>query len=1111
MPAQFNIRQSNTAAIETLQKALGLPRVIAATLVARGITCPQQATDFLNPSLERDWENPYTIPGMREVVDGMEAAMRDGKRIVVFGDFDLDGISATAVLTRGLLAMGGQAYPFVPRRQEEGYGITEAAIERVMELSPDVLISVDCGISCRDEVRILKHRGVQVFITDHHEPAELVPEDVPVCNPKLDPECPSCVLAGVGVALKIVQALGARFGMPHLWREFTDLATLGTVADLVPMVAGNRALVADGVARMNKNPRPCIAALLDAAGASDKPVASTSLSFSIIPRLNAAGRMGDAALALDLLLEDDFSRACEKAAELEQVNDQRRAIEAELAEIATLQAQEVYHGQRALVVSGEGWHEGVKGIVASRLVRTYGIPTILFAVDEEGEAHGSGRSVGSVNLFRAVESCSDLLTRFGGHEAAVGVTLPAENLPAFTERLCAYMETLPDGNFHPRIDIDATVSLDELTIETVEELERLAPFGQENRQPVFLAQSVSLSRSRAVGADKNHFSTTLTDGVHQVSGIMFHCASIDRLMHCDSVVNAAFEVQVDEWRGRRSVKAMLSFLAPVRPCAALESMIDPAHRTYMADLYAERDQDLVADCEEAPEEIERLDAEREKNRRAWEEVASRDEAGLVRAITSAFIGKNMLFEAQQEVLDALSAEKNTLSVMATGRGKSLTFQIHAARLALLEHKASLFIYPLRALIADQAYHLSLAMQAFGVVCEVLQGESTPEERNRIFAGLASGAIDIVLTTPEFVQFHVAEFAACKRIGFVVVDEAHHIGQAQAGGRTAYAELDQVIKALGDPVTLSLTATAPPACAEKIRKVLGVSHEVYDHTCRKNLILDDQRNIKQRDQYLANMLSSGEKTVIYVNSRQQSVSLARTLRKQVPQIAPFIGFYNAGLSREDRQRVEELFRTGTMTVLVCTSAFGEGVNIPDIRHVVLYHMPFNEVEFNQMSGRAGRDGNPATIHLLFSAADRSINEGILTEATPDHDVLAQIYRALKRLGANSSEGMITASDEDIAHAATNQRQIQAVSPSCVACAIAVFRELGLITVDITYPGRRRAIQLVEGATKVELTDSVRYREGLGEIEVFRAFSEWVTRAHAHDLRKRIERPILPNES
>ena len=276
------------------------------------------------------------------------------------------------------------------------------------------------------------------------------------------------------------------------------------------------------------------------------------------------------------------------------MNDQRRAIEAELSEIAKAQAAEIYHGQRALVVSGESWHEGVKGIVASRLVNTYGVPALLFAIEGD-EARGSGRSVGQINLFKAIESVADLTTRFGGHDAAVGVTLPAKNLPAFTERLCAYMDALPEDAFHPLIEIDTCVDLDELTLENVEKLDALAPFGQENAVPCFLARDVTLANCRAVGAEKNHFSCMLSNGRNSVAGIMFHCTDIEALMHTDSVVSAAFEVQIDEWRGRRSVKAMLRTLAPARACGALEACLNPENLSFVADLYATSDADLCAD------------------------------------------------------------------------------------------------------------------------------------------------------------------------------------------------------------------------------------------------------------------------------------------------------------------------------------------------------------------------------------------------------------------------------------------------------------------------------------------------------------------------------------
>ena len=774
MSAQFKIKAADPASVVRLERELGLPRFIAATLVARGIDNPAAVHRFLAPSLERDWLDPYIIPGLSDVADALEAAVKRGDHILVFGDFDLDGISATTVLTRGLRALGAQATPFIPLRFEEGYALSQAAITRACSFGPDFIVTVDCGIACKAEAAAVVEAGLGLAITDHHEPVDLVPEGVPVADPKCDANCPSSILAGVGVALKLVQVLGGRLGQPHLWRDFTDFATLGTVADLMPMRDENRALVSDGIARMNAAPRPCIAALLATSGAADKPVSATNLSFSVIPRLNAAGRMGDAQLALDLLMTDDFEEANRLATKLESVNDQRRAIEAELSEIAKAQAAEIYHGQRALVVSGESWHEGVKGIVASRLVNTYGVPSLLFTIDGD-EARGSGRSVGQVSLFSAVESASDLLTRFGGHDAAVGVTLPADKLPEFERRLCAYMDALPEGAFHPLVEIDSCVSLDELTLDNVAQLDKLAPFGQEHPVPVYLARDVMLANCRAVGAEKNHFSCSLSDGRATVSGIMFHCSDIESLMRTDSVVNAAFEVQIDEWRGRKSVKAMLQSLAPARTCGALEACLNPENLSFVADLYATSDAELCANAPHRPEDVEAYEAARAANRACWERKAAEDPAALEQAVVRAIIGDKPLHDAQREILAHLRAGRSTLGIMATGRGKSLTFQVHAATRALANHEASLFVYPLRALIADQAFHLREALDAFGIGVITLTGESTPDERRQGFAGLADGTYDIVLTTPEFLAWHADEFAAAGRVRFVVVDEAHHIG------------------------------------------------------------------------------------------------------------------------------------------------------------------------------------------------------------------------------------------------------------------------------------------------------------------------------------------------
>ncbi len=1140
LSVQFNICAIDPAAVDSLQHDLHLPRFIAATLVARGIHTTDEARVFLEPSLERDWHNPYEIPGISEVADALEEAILARRHIVVFGDFDLDGISSTTVLTRGIRALGGRVTPFIPRRFEEGYGLTEAAYERVKELDPDLIVTVDCGIACRDEVAAIVADGMDIVVTDHHEASDNVPVGVPVADPKLDDDCESSILAGVGVALKLVQILGARRGFPHLWRSYTDLATLGTVADLMPMIGENRALVTDGLACMNTEPRPCVAALMGTSQAEGKPLTTTNLSFTLVPRLNAAGRMGDAQLALDLLMCDNFDEACQLAERLEAINDRRRSIEAELSEIAQEKAQVIFHGQRVLVVAGAGWHEGVKGIVASRLVGIYGVPTILFTIDGD-EARGSGRSVGSVNLFAAVESTADLLTRFGGHEAAVGITLPVANLKAFEARLCAYMDALPEADFHPMVDIDVCVDLDELTLESVEMLDMLSPFGQENPEPTFLSRHVTLTNCRAVGADRNHLSCMLSNGRSEIGGILFHCNEIEMLLCNDSVVNAAFSLQIDEWRGRKSVKAMLKTLAPVHSCGALEACLDPQVLDFFTNLFSESNKELgVDEMIVTPQKIrgahdsaqsdsradeaqnrdsdsdarcDGSDSDGQKDRAAcrahWEELAQDDEDALESAIVRAIIGQAQLHSSQRAILDRLREGKSLLAVMATGRGKSLTFQVHAAIRALKNHEVSLFVYPLRALIADQAFHLIRALERFGIECAVLTGESTPEQRKEIYGRLKQGAIDIVLTTPEFLFCHVDKIAATAQVGFVVVDEAHHIGLAKAGKRSAYTRLGGTLAQLGCPAVLAVTATAPQDITQDISSTLLLDDHVIDETSRENLSVDDQRNIKNRDDYLAHLIAFGEKTVIYVNSREQSVTLARNLRRKVPHMAPLIGFYNAGLSRGERNRIENLFRNDDLMVLVATSAFGEGVDIPNIRHVVLYHMPFNEVEFNQMSGRAGRDGKPSTIHLLYGRTDIALNERILKEVTPNHDVMAQVYRCLRAHQQQMPGDSFCMDYGDLAQQASDR--FHALSPTSAACGIAVFRELGLIETSTFYDNgcSRYRIRVNENAPKVDLSDSVRYREGLDEQEVFKSFCDWAMHCDSDIIGIRITHPITPN--
>jgi single-stranded-DNA-specific exonuclease len=1197
----WSLVPAEDALVEALGAATGLSATTARVLVARGVSTAEQVDRFFAPGLERDWRDPGEIPGMDAAADAVADAVRAGQHVVVFGDFDLDGISAAAVATRGLEGMGARVTAVIPHRFNEGYGLSAAAIDRVMQLRPELLVTVDCGISAAAEVSMLAEKGVRVVITDHHEPGDALPAGVPVADPKLDPACPSGDLAGAGVALKLVQAVGERLGFPHVWRELADLATLGTVADIVPLTAENRALVADGVARMRSAPRVAIAALAAIGGVAPDALSSTAVAFALAPRLNAAGRMADPQLALDLLLTDDPALAESLSRSLDELNRTRQAAEADLADAALAMAERVYHGERVLVLAGEGWHEGVKGIVASRLAGRFGVPTLLFAI-EDGVARGSGRSVGTVDLFRALESCSGILTRFGGHAAAVGCTLPAEDLDRFRECLLVHLDSQPAEHFVVERRVDALVELAEVSIELGAELAQLEPFGHGNRSPLLACGGVFMNGRQRVGKLGNHMKFVAYDGAASVPAIAFRCPDMDRLLDHAAAADIAFELTVDEWRGKRRVQMRVADIA------AHESSTEAPAGELVEDLFARADEILAreeyAGIAEAPsfhtklagvtfegrqdvlqrvspstplrlvrqpdnpydanacalfdphgdqvgflnrrlaaalastidagvsydvEVTEVTGGEGEKSlgvnvlvsrrdaveadddraalmatRRA--ELASLDPASLDAELTQRFIGERSLHEAQARSLSHLAQGESTLTVMATGRGKSLIFHLHAARTALRHAKASVFVYPLRALVADQAFHLDEVFAEVGVTVRTVTGESSLAERDDAFAALGSGDLDVVLTTPEFLHLYSDRFAGSGRVGFLVVDEAHHIGQSRAGNRPAYARLGEAVEVLGTPTVLAVTATADTAAASAIRATLGTTATVLDPTVRDNLAIEDRRDAADKDAYVATLAARGEKTVVYVNSREQSVRLARMLRKRVPALAMRTAFYNGGMTRQMRHAVEGAFRSGDVNIVVATSAFGEGVNIPDIRNVVLFHMPFGSVEFNQMSGRAGRDGAMARIHLLFGGRDARINEKILSSLAPARDDMAALYVVLRDIAIAEGQGF-EITNAELAERCHKARRQFALDERGVSSALSILRDLGFITSE--GHGALRRLTFTPGDRKVDLESSLRYAEGMDEIAEFEGFKSWVLTATADELLARFNRPILPD--
>jgi single-stranded-DNA-specific exonuclease len=492
---------ADAADVSAMTQASRLPAVIARLLCQRGFRDAEAAEQFLHPRLAQ-LHDPYLLTGMRETVDRVMAAVARQEPIVIHGDYDVDGITATVILRRAIELAGGMVTHFVPDRLKDGYGLQASSIERLHANGARLLISVDCGIRATQAAERARELGVDLIITDHHEPEEALPPAFAVINPKRsDCRYPEKMLAGAGVALKVAQALLAAAGRgPEVLPHFVKIAALGTLADVVPLVGENRVIAHCGLAALSAGPHgPGLEALMQECGLMGRRLDGFHVGFVMGPRLNAAGRMSSPDMAVDLLLmrgrdASTEARARDLARQLSAENTRRQEQEADILAQArrSIDRDPQVGAHNVLVVAGEGWHRGVIGIVASKLVETYHKPAVVLSI-EDGLARGSGRSIPAFDLLAGLDACAPTLLQYGGHRQAAGVTLDASRVGEFRQRLADHANAcLGPDDLVPRLRIDAPLGLQEISGEVVQALSRLGPFGLSNPKPVFRASPVDL-------------------------------------------------------------------------------------------------------------------------------------------------------------------------------------------------------------------------------------------------------------------------------------------------------------------------------------------------------------------------------------------------------------------------------------------------------------------------------------------------------------------------------------------------------------------------------------------------------------------------------------------
>jgi len=549
--------------VRELASALSLPVPLAGILVQRGYSAPDAARRFLRPSLT-ELSDPLALRDMDRAVELTVAAVRRGAPILVHGDFDVDGQCASALLTRALRLAGGNATAFVPHRLRDGYDFGPAGLAYAQAIGAGLIITCDCGITAVEAVAAAKRAGIQVIVTDHHLPGPALPPADAVLDPQRpDDHSGATNLCGTGVAFKLVQALVPPLGLsPNLPLHLLDLVALATVADVVPLVGENRILVKHGLKLLADSRWVGIRALVETAGLSGRAIRAGHVGFILGPRLNAVGRIGDAAEGLKLLLSDDATEAMALGRRLDVLNSERQLIDQRILDQVLDQLSKAGDLDAGIVLDGEGWHPGVVGIVASRVVERYGRPTFLIAFDGD-IGKGSGRSISRFDLHAALTECGDLLERYGGHHMAAGLTVRRDNLGAFRTRFAGVARQLlgPD-DLGPEQRVDLEIPLSQATADFERLARYLEPCGAGNPTPVLGVRGVRFSRRAVVGS--GHLKGVLEDGDAQLSAIGFQWA--DRVAGLgDGPVDAAFRLELNDWQGFSTLQARLCALAPAAP------------------------------------------------------------------------------------------------------------------------------------------------------------------------------------------------------------------------------------------------------------------------------------------------------------------------------------------------------------------------------------------------------------------------------------------------------------------------------------------------------------------------------------------------------------------
>mgnify|MGYP004514720491 FL=1 len=549
---KWQIYQVDTEKIEEIHKKYNINKLLATILVNRGIIEEKQIEKFLKPK-RSDFYEPYKMPDMNIAVDRIIKAIENKEKTIIYGDYDVDGITSVTVLKSFLEERGLVVAEYIPNRLQEGYGLNKAAVEEIAKQGYTLMITVDCGISAIEEVKYANELGLETIITDHHEPGAELPKALAVVDTKRkDNEYPFRNLAGVGVVFKLIQAIGMKLGLDEKeYLKYLDIVCIGTISDIVPLVDENRVIVKLGLKLVEQTRNLGLKSILQASGYNK--INSSTISFGVAPRINASGRMGHQEDALQLFLSKEKDEVDELTQKLEQYNKLRQETEKNIYADAIMQIErDGLTNNSTIVVKGKNWHHGVIGIVSSKITEMYFKPSILLC-EEDGYGKGSGRSIPGFDLYEALTECNDCIDKFGGHSMAVGINVKSDKFEEFKQKLEKVAKDKHIEEIVPILKIDAQISLDEINKEMVDSLNELEPYGEENKTPLFAFKNLRIDSIRALSEGK-HLKLTLKDSKNIVNAIGFNLGELSNEYRIGDKVDVVGNLEINTFNGVDNVQ-----------------------------------------------------------------------------------------------------------------------------------------------------------------------------------------------------------------------------------------------------------------------------------------------------------------------------------------------------------------------------------------------------------------------------------------------------------------------------------------------------------------------------------------------------------------------------